>query len=163
MGFRRACSSAAAENSAGVFLPRKLPCLGMMISGWTLWDYHELRLHDVYVPLPILESLLCLGEEDVMIRMVSLLDLSEDVVIRLVLDLSEDVVARLVLLLDLGEDRLVVLVSTYYHLLARNVSWTGLAFCCHSPFLNPCLSHHHHCHHLRSVRRSRSSLLVAST
>jgi hypothetical protein len=58
---------------------------------------------------------------------------------------------------------LVVLVSTYYHLLARNVSWTVLVFRRHSPFLNPCLSHHHHRHHLRSVRRSQSSLLVAST
>jgi hypothetical protein len=133
----------------------------MMFSGWILWDHHEFRLHDAYVPLPILELLLCLGE-DVMIHTVLLLDLSKDVVIRLVLDLSEDVVIRLVLLLNLGEDCLVVLVSTYYHLLARDVSWTGLAFCCHSPFLNPCLSHHHHCHRHRSVRRSRSSLLVVS-
>jgi hypothetical protein len=100
--------------------------------------------------------------EDVMIHTVSLLDLSEDVVIRLLLDLSKDVVIRLVLLLNLGEGRLVVLVSTYYHLLARNVSWTGLAFCRHSPFLDPCLSHHHHRHHHRLVRRSRSSLLVVS-
>jgi hypothetical protein len=133
----------------------------MMIFGWILWDHHEPRLHDVYVPSPILESLLCLGE-DVTIRMVSLLDLSEDVVIRLELDLSEDVLGRLVLLLNLGEDRLVGLVSTYYHLLARNVSWTVLAFCCHSPSLNPCLSHHHHRYHHRPVCRSRSSLLVVS-
>jgi hypothetical protein len=113
------------------------------------------------VPSPILELLLCLGE-DMMIHMVSLLDLSEDVVIRLVLDLSENVMGRLVLLLNLGEDRLVVLVSTYCHLLARNVSCTGLAFRCHSPSLSPCLSHHHHRHHHHPVCRSRSSLLVVS-
>jgi hypothetical protein len=133
----------------------------MMISGWTLWDHHEHRLHDVYVPSPILESLLCLGEA-VTIRMVSLLDLSEDVVIRLELDLSEDVLGCLVLLLNLGEDRFVVLVSTYYHLLASDVSWTGLAFLRHYPSLNPCLSHHHHRHHHRPVCRSWSSLLVVS-
>jgi hypothetical protein len=92
----------------------------------------------------------------------------------LLLDLSKDVVIRLVLLLNLGEDGenlsedmvgrqgLVGLVSTCYHLLARDVSWTGLAFRRHSPFLNPCLSHHHHRHRHRSVRRSRSSLLVVS-
>jgi hypothetical protein len=133
----------------------------MMISGWILWDHHEFCLHDAYVPSPILELLLCLGE-DVVIRVVSLLDLSKDVVIRLELDLSEDVVGRLVLLLDLGEDRLVVLVSTYHHLLASNVSWTGLAFRRHYPSLNPCLSHHHHRHHHRPVCRLRSSLLVVS-
>jgi hypothetical protein len=75
--------------------------------------------------------------KDVMVHPASLLGLSKDVVIRLMLDLSEDVVVRLVLLLNLGEDCLVVLVSTSYHLLARNVSWTGLAFRRHSPFLNP--------------------------
>jgi hypothetical protein len=100
--------------------------------------------------------------EDVVIRVVSLLDLSKDVVIRLELDLSEDVVGCLVLLLNLGEDRLVVLVSTYYHLLASNASWMGLAFRRHYPSLNPCLSHHHHRHHHRPVCRSRSSLLVVS-
>jgi hypothetical protein len=90
--------------------------------------------------------------------------LGEDVTIRMVslLDLSEDVVDRLVLLLNLGEDLLVGLVSTYYHLLARDVSWTGLAFCRHSPSLDPCLSHHHHRHHHRPVRRLQSSLLVVS-
>jgi hypothetical protein len=138
----------------------------MMISEWTLWSHHEFRLHDVCVASPVLGSpvlalLLCLGK-DVMIHTVSLLDLSEDVVI------------RLVLLLDLGEDGenlskdmvgrqdLVGLVSTYYHLLARNVSWTGLAFRRRFPSLDPCLSHHHHRHHHRPVCRSRSSLLVVS-
>jgi hypothetical protein len=121
----------------------------MMISGWTLWDHHGFRLHGACVPSPILELLLCLGE-DVTIRMVSLLDL------------SKDVVDRLVLLLNLGEDCLVGLVSTYYHLLARDVSWTGLAFRRHSPSLDPCLSHHHHRHHHRPVRRLQSSLLVVS-
>jgi hypothetical protein len=99
----------------------------MMISGWILWYHHEFRLHDACVASPILGSLLCLGE-DVMIHMVLLLDLSEDVVIRLVLDLSEDVV---------GRQGLVGLVSTYYHRLARDVSWTCLAFRRHSLFLNP--------------------------
>jgi hypothetical protein len=85
-----------------------------------------------------------------MIRVVSLLDLSEEVVI------------RLVLLLELGEGRLVGLVSTCYHLLARTVSWTGLVFRRHSPSLNPCLSHHHHRHYHRPVHRLQSSLLVVS-
>jgi hypothetical protein len=44
---------------------------------------------------------------------------------------------------------------------ARDV-WAGLAFRCHSPFLNPCLNCCHHCHCHRLVRRLRSSLLVAS-
>jgi hypothetical protein len=122
----------------------------MMISGWILWSHHEFRLHDACVPSPILGLLLCLGK-DVVIHTVSLLDLGEDVVIRLVLDLSEDMV---------GRQGLVGLVSTYYHRLARDVSWTGLAFRRHSPFLNPCLSHHHHRHRHRLVRRLRSSLLV---
>jgi hypothetical protein len=112
--------------------------------------------------------------EDVMIHTVSLLDLSKDVVTHLVLDLSKDVVIRLVLLLDLSEDGenlsedmvgrqgSVELVSTCYHLVARNASWVGLAFRCHSPLLNPCLSHRHHRHCCHLVRRLLSSLLVSS-
>jgi hypothetical protein len=116
------------------------------------------------VALPVLGSLvlaLLLGlGKDVVVRLVLLLDLGKDVVIRLVslLDLGEDVEG-------LGEDMvmhqdLVGLVSACYPLVASDV-WVGLAFHCHSPFLNPCLSCCHHCHCHRSVRPLRSSLLVA--
>jgi hypothetical protein len=90
--------------------------------------------------------------KDVMIHTVLLLDLGEDVVIHLVLYLSKDVV---------GRQGLVELVSTCYHLVARNASWVGLAFRCHSPLLNPCLSHRHHRHRHHSVHRLLSSLLVS--
>jgi hypothetical protein len=119
-------------------------------------------------------SLMCVWFCRFWSRRLSLLDLGEDMVVRLVLllDLGKDVVIRLVLLLDLDEDvedlgedmvmhqDLVELVSACYPLVARDV-WAGLAFRCHSPFLNSCLSHHHHCHCNRLVRRLRSSLLVA--